>query len=197
MTRRTATSRTTAPQSATYNTFNDPPDVVGATSATWSWEVTVPYEGEWEAGAVAVDTEGQSDLREGVRSWIVSDTAVPPTVTIAAPAVMIPPVTIPALTMAPGQPGDVLGHGDRRRGPARRHDQPAEHGDRREPRGRRHVGHQRQGGYHRISPLDIGGTTYNWSYTTPFNLTSGTYSFSVRASDDLGLTRRRATTRAA
>ncbi len=45
-----------------------------------------------------------------------------------------------------------------------------------------------QGGNHRISPLDIGGTTYNWSYTTPFNLTSGSYSFSVRASDDLGLT---------
>ena len=45
-----------------------------------------------------------------------------------------------------------------------------------------------QGGNHRISPLDIGGTSYNWSYTTPFNLTSGTYSFSVRASDDLGLT---------
>ncbi len=64
--------------SATYNTFQVIPDVVGATSATWSWEVTVPYEGEWEAGAVAVDTEGQSDLREGVRTWIVSDTAVPP-----------------------------------------------------------------------------------------------------------------------
>ena len=32
-----------------------------------------------------------------------------------------------------------------------------------------------QAGDHRISTgLDIGGTSYNWSYTTPFNLTPGT-----------------------
>ena len=39
------------------------PDVVGATSATWSWEVTVSYEGVGSTGAVVVDTAGQADLR--------------------------------------------------------------------------------------------------------------------------------------
>ena len=33
--------------SATYNSFRFTPDVVGATSTTWSFDVTVPNEGEW------------------------------------------------------------------------------------------------------------------------------------------------------
>ena len=173
--------------SATYNTFRIEPDVVGATSATWAWEVTVPYEGEWEAGAVAVDTEGQSDLREGVRTWIVSDTAVPPTVTIAQPASMIPPTTIPALTMAPGSPVTFSGTATDDEG---LHDvtinlRNTATGENLAADGT--WGVNVNAGDHRISPLDIGGTTYNWSYTTPFNLTSGTYAFSVGASDDLGL----------
>ncbi|MEO8425415.1 MAG: PKD domain-containing protein, partial [Actinomycetota bacterium] len=173
---------------ANYNTFRITPDVIGATSATWSWEVTVPYEAEWEAGAVAVDTAGQSDLREGVRSWIVSDTAVPPTVDIATPAVMIPPTAIAPLTMAPGSPVTFSGSAT---------DDESLHdvtvslsnsatGERLAADGT--WGVNVQAGLHRISPLDISGSTYNWSYTTPFNLTSGTYSFTVRASDDLGLT---------
>ena len=40
----------------------------------------------------------------------------------------------------------------------------------------------------RISPVNIGGSTYNWTYTTPFNLSPGTYSFTVRATDDEDLT---------
>jgi hypothetical protein len=43
-------------------------------------------------------------------------------------------------------------------------------------------------GTYRISPVDIAGSTYNWTYTTPFNLSPGSYSFSVRATDDSGLT---------
>ena len=43
-------------------------------------------------------------------------------------------------------------------------------------------------GSYRISPIDINAPTYNWTYTTPFNLTPGTYSFSVSATDNLGLT---------
>ena len=30
-------------------------------------------------------------------------------------------------------------------------------------------------------------TQYNWTYTTPFNLSAGQYSFTVRATDDIGL----------
>jgi PKD repeat protein len=174
--------------SATYNTFQVIPDVVGATSATWSWEVTVPYEGVWEAGAVAVDTAGQADLREGVRSWIVSDTAVAPSVDIATPAVMIPPVAIPALTRAPGNPVTFSGTATDDEG---LHDvtislSNSATGERLAADGT--WGVNVQSGNFRISPLDISGTSFNWTYTTPFNLTSGTYSFSVRASDDLGLT---------
>ena len=43
-------------------------------------------------------------------------------------------------------------------------------------------------GNYRISPVDIGGSTYNWTYTTPFNLSPGSYTFTVRATDDLDLT---------
>ena len=42
-------------------------------------------------------------------------------------------------------------------------------------------------GSYRIGPVDINASTYNWSYTTPFNLKPGTYSFTVRANDELGL----------
>ena len=43
-------------------------------------------------------------------------------------------------------------------------------------------------GWYRISPTNINNTSYNWTYKTPFNLTPGQYSFSVRATDELGLT---------
>ena len=40
----------------------------------------------------------------------------------------------------------------------------------------------------RISPQHINASTYNWTWTTPFNLRPGTYTFSVQATDNLGLT---------
>ena len=42
--------------------------------------------------------------------------------------------------------------------------------------------------WYRISPVDISGSSYNWSYTTPFDLVPGRYDFEVRAEDDLDLT---------
>jgi PKD repeat protein len=39
-----------------------------------------------------------------------------------------------------------------------------------------------------VSPASIGQSTYNWSYTTPFNLRPGTYSFTVQATDSDDLT---------
>ena len=42
----------------------------------------MPYEDEWTMWATAVDTAGQSDLRAATATWLVSATAIPPTVTI-------------------------------------------------------------------------------------------------------------------
>ena len=49
--------------SAIFNTFRGTPDVVGATNATWSYDVTLPHEGVWRGSATATDTIGQADLR--------------------------------------------------------------------------------------------------------------------------------------
>ena len=65
-----------------FNTFRGEPDVIGATNATWSYEVTLPHEGEWRGSATATDTIGQADLRSATRDWTVDSTAVAPTVTI-------------------------------------------------------------------------------------------------------------------
>ena len=43
-------------------------------------------------------------------------------------------------------------------------------------------------GWYRVSPSNLPGASYNWTYTTPFTLNPGSYSFSVRATDDIGLT---------
>ena len=103
-TRRTGTSRTTAPPAPTTTRCAPSPDVIGATAATWSLEVTVPYEGVWRAEAIAVDTSGQSDLRGGTNEWLISATAVPPTVTVTAPVAMTPPTAAFPITIAPGSP---------------------------------------------------------------------------------------------
>ena len=42
--------------------------------------------------------------------------------------------------------------------------------------------------WYRLNPSNINDTSYSWSYQTPFNLTPGQYSFSVRATDQIGLT---------
>jgi chitinase len=35
----------------------------------------------------------------------------------------------------------------------------------------------------RVSPVNISGSTYDWTYTTPFDLSPGSYTFTVRAYD--------------
>jgi PKD repeat protein len=42
--------------------------------------------------------------------------------------------------------------------------------------------------WYRLNTGNINDTSYNWSYQTLFNLTPGQYSFSVRATDEIGLT---------
>ena len=54
-----------------FNTFRGEPDVIGATNATWSYDVTLPHEGVWRGSATATDTTGQADLRSATRDWTV------------------------------------------------------------------------------------------------------------------------------
>ncbi|MBI5089767.1 MAG: PKD domain-containing protein, partial [Actinobacteria bacterium] len=174
--------------STTYNSFRGAPDVVGAPNATWSYEFTVPYEGEWTLQAIAVDTSGQSDLRSADRTWIVSDTAVSPTVTIQTPGEMIPPTAAQTLTLAPGGPVTFSGTATDDEGLDYVMIYLQNTSTRENLSAGGVWGTTQIAGAHRISGQNsIPGTTYNWSYTTPFNLTTGVYSFIVGAVDDLGL----------
>ncbi len=173
---------------ATYNTFRVVPDVIGATNTTWSTEVVLPYESEWTVEAIAVDTAGQSDLRGATRSWIVSSTAVAPTVAITAPAIVNPPTATAPISLPTGAPVTFSGIANDDQGLRN-----VEITLRNSVTGERLAADGSWGpdvvaGAYRISPVDIAGTSYNWSYTTPFNLTPGSYVFQVRATDDLGLT---------
>ncbi len=173
---------------STYNTFRVVPDVIGAANATWSTEVVLPYESEWSVEAIAVDTAGQPDLRGGTRSWIVSATAVPPTVAITTPAIVNPPTATAPISLAPGAPVTFSGIANDDQG-LRNIEITLRNsvtGDRLASDGS--WGPDVVGDTYRISPIDITGTSFNWSYTTPFNLVPGSYVFQVRATDDLGLT---------
>ena len=174
--------------SSNFNTFRGTPDVVGATSATWQYEVTLPYEGTWRMSATAIDNSGQSDLERRDRDWLISSTGVAPSVAITSPAPMTPPTAAPAYTVTPGgrltfsgtatDAEDLQNVEISLRNNTTR-EQLASDGT---------WGTDVIGGWYRISPANLNNTSYNWTYTTPFNLTPGKYSFSVRATDDLGLT---------
>ncbi|KRF04711.1 hypothetical protein ASG88_21115 [Nocardioides sp. Soil777] len=170
-----------------YNTFRVTPDVIGATAATWTYDVTLPSEGVWRAGATAVDTQGQADLRSAVREWTVDSNAVAPSVTIQAPVAMTPPFTVPALTVEPGGRMTFAGTASDDEG-LRNVEimlRNTSTGEALAADGTWGTGITAR--YHRISPVDIGGSTYSWTYTTSFNLSPGTYSFIVRATDDQDL----------
>jgi PKD repeat protein len=170
-----------------YTTIRIEPDVVGATSATWQYELTLPHEGEWRFGAMAMDDAGQSDLRWAVRDYTVSSTGQAPTVTLSSPVAATPPTQPPPLTMAPGGRVTFAGTASDDQGLATveislrnstTNEKLASDGT---------WGTDVQAGSFRISPVNIAGTSYSWSWTTPFDLRPGTYSFTVRATDDLDL----------
>ena len=140
-----------------------------------------------EAEAIAVDTIGQSDLRGGTNAWLVSATAVAPTVTVTAPVHDPADGSVP-ITIAPGSPITFSGTSSDDEGLKNveitlRNNTTDENlaSD-----GTWSV--DNQSGWYRISPVDIPGASYNWTYTTPFTLVPGSYSFSVRATDELDLT---------
>jgi hypothetical protein len=170
----------------TYNSFRVEPDVVGAPSATWTYDVVLPSEGEWRLEATAVDTAGQSDLRGETRDWTISSTALPPTVTISSPVAMTPPTPAAPLTIEPGQRITFAGT-------ATDEDelQSVEiylrNSTTRESLASDGTWSENSiTSYYRISPLNLNAATYNWSYTTA-PLSAGVYDFRVRAIDNLGL----------
>ncbi len=171
---------------ATYNSFNATLDVPGALSTTWSDEVTVPYEGEWKIQVAIRDNAGQSSLDTVDRTWTVSSTAVAPTVNISTPVVMNPPTAVTPLVVTPGTPMSFSGSASDDEGLAN-----VEIQLRNTTTGEAVAADGTWGvqgaGWYRVTPINVSGTSTNWSYTTPFNLSPGSYSFSVRANDDLGL----------
>ena len=171
-----------------FNTFRGTPDVIGATSATWSYEVTLPHEGTWRGSATATDTTGQADLRSATRDWLISSTAVAPSVTIQEPVEMTPPFAVPAVTVAPGGRLTFSGTAS--------DDQNLKNVEvsLRNTSTRENLGNDCTWGTNvsagqcQVSPVNISGSTYDWTYTTPFDLSPGSYTFTVRATDDLDLT---------
>ncbi len=171
-----------------FNTFRGVPDVIGATNATWSYEVTLPHEGVWRGSATATDTIGQADLRSATRDWTVDSTAVAPTVAISQPVAMTPPFTVPALTVEPGGQITFSGTASDDQG-LKNVEVTLRNSSTGENLGNDCTwGPQVSAGACRVSPVDIAGANYNWSWTPPFNLSPGTYSFTVRATDDEDLT---------
>jgi PKD repeat protein len=174
--------------SSNFNTFRGTPDVVGATSATWQYEVTLPHEGEWRMSATAIDNAGQSDLRSATRDWLITSTGVAPAVAINAPAPMTPPTAAPTYTVTPGgrltfsgtanDTDDLVSVEISLRNNTTR-EQLASDGT---------WGTDVVQDWYRLNTNSINATSYSWSYQTPFNLTPGQYSFSVRATDEIGLT---------
>ncbi len=174
--------------SSTGYTFRFAPDVVGAKSTTWSREFTVPAEGNWKAQARATDTTGQADLDTADREWIVSESGVAPSVSISQPVVMVPPTAAQTLVIAPGSPltfrgsatdDEALNSVEITLRNTTTRENLASDGS---------WGTSAIAGWHRISPVNFNPASYNWTYTTPFNLKPGNYTFEVRATDELGLT---------
>ena len=165
-------------------TWRIEPDVVGATETTWSTEVTVPYEGDWKMMVRPIDTAGQSALDERVRTWKVDSSAEAPTVTIEEPVSMVPPTAAAPVQLTPGSPLTFSGTAsdDERlqgveiaiRNRTTRENMAADGA----------YGVEQRWAWHRITPANMNTASYNWSFTTPFDLSPGDYDFYVRAIDN-------------
>ncbi|WP_433346882.1 Ig-like domain-containing protein [Micromonospora sp. CA-111912] len=169
-----------------YNTFRGEPDVIGALSTTWQFEVALPTEGEWKMTATAIDNAGQGDLRGDTRDWIISATGVAPSVAVSTPTPMTPPTAAAPITVAPGGSITFSGTaGDD--GTLKSVEVYLRNNTTREALAADGTwGADSIAAYHRVSPINLNAPSYNWSYTT-VPLTPGVYDFRVRATDNLGL----------
>ncbi len=171
---------------SSYNTFGALPDTVGATSTIWQYQVALPHEGVWRMSASAIDSSGQADLRGDVRDWAVSATGVPPSVTVTAPVAMNPPTPAAPVAVTPGTALTISGTATDDTSLKSvnvymlnnsTHESLASDGT---------WGVDAIPGLHRVSPVNLGVPSYNWSYTTPA-LSPGIYTFAVLAIDNLDL----------
>ncbi|MCB0905854.1 MAG: PKD domain-containing protein [Nocardioidaceae bacterium] len=174
--------------SANYNSFSIAPDVVDAVSTTWSTEVTVPYEGVWRIAVTPRDTSGQSSLDEFTRDFTVSSTGLAPTVTITQPALMVPPNATAPVSVTPGNPITFSGTATDDEGLANVEIFLRNTTTREALASDGTWGVGLSAGWYRITAINLNGDSANWSWTTPFTLTPGSYDFRVRANDDIGLT---------
>lgn len=171
-----------------YHTFRIEPDNPGAVSTTWQYEVNLPNEGFWRFGAMATDTIGQNDTRWDVREYTIDSSGQPPTVTISQPIAVTPPTTSPTLTMAPGGRVTFTGTAADDRDLATVEVTLRNSTTRENLASDGSWGADVLQGWHKISPANFGGTSYNWSWTMPEDLVPGTYTFQVRATDKQDLT---------
>ncbi|QYJ04851.1 PKD domain-containing protein [Nocardioides panacisoli] len=173
--------------SGAYHTFRVEPHVVGAPQTTWSHEITVPYEDEWWAQVRATDTAGQTSLDTSDRRWNVTENGQPPTVSITAPGVMVPPTAAQPVTVEPGSPLTFTGTATDDEGLSR-----VAISLRNRTTGEQ-IGTDGQWstatnwyGFELTDP-NFDQPNLNWSWTTPTALTPGVYDFAVSASDHTGL----------
>jgi large repetitive protein len=167
-----------------YNSFQIAPDVPGALSTTWQKEITVPDEGIWHAQVRANDTGGQSSLDTADRDWIVSATAQAPVVSITTPNVVTPPTAPQGFTVEPGHPITFTGSAT--------DDGSIKYIDIALVNNSTQEYLTTDGSFGRNNGLNTfrlmtptpGQKTVNWTYTTPFDLTPGSYQFAVLATDN-------------
>lgn len=173
---------------ATYNSFGITPDVVGATNTTWSTEITVPSEGVWRMQVEVRDSAGQPSLDTFDRTWTVTSTAVSPLVTITAPVTMTPPTAAATVSIAPGAPITFSGTASDDDSLRSVEIQLRNSSTREALASDGTWAVDNSAGWFRVTPANLSAQSTNWTYTTNFTVRPGTYTFTVRSTDDLGLT---------
>ncbi len=160
-----------------------------ATSTTWSKEVTVPTEGAWTAQARARDTGGNSSLDTTDRTWNVTENGQAPSVSISTPGSVVPPTAPQLVTVEPGEKmtfsGTATDDGSIKNVYVALLNNST--GENLTTDGTWGIDNGLNLYKLPVTP-DPAEHTYNWSWTTPQNLTPGNYTFAVLAIDDESIT---------